>query len=460
MYNYKSMAEEVLKRDNNHITVGGGVTDDANLEVRMLRVDPTTNRLKVSAVLPSGSGITELNGLTESVQTFSKVDDTNVTLTITSAVDDHEFALGWTGQTAVSRGGTALSTIASGSVLAANSLDTLSAITSTSGTKILTNTSGTITWETASGGGNVSNTGTPVDNQIAVWTDATTIEGTTGLTYNGSNLQLTGDIGSTGTRITKGWFTDLQVTNAIAGSITGNAATATALQTARTIGGVSFNGTANITVASATGGFTVSGGNLALGTNSITMSGSIGVTGTRVTKLWATNIESTNIPTVGGTSILTSLTAPQFTTIELGHATENTLSASSGILSIEGVAIPTISNTATLTNKRITPRVLSAASYTTDTGSSINSDTQDMFSVTAQTGALLFNDPSGTPTDGQKLIITVASSTTSARALTWGSGYLATTVALPTTTEANTNQLSIGFIWSAGKTKWLCVAVA
>ena len=73
--------------------------------------------------------------------------------------------------------------------------------------------------------GDTGISGTPVDNQIAVWTDATTIEGTTGLTYNGSNLQLTGDIGSTGSRITKAWFTDLQVTNAIAGSITGNAAT-------------------------------------------------------------------------------------------------------------------------------------------------------------------------------------------------------------------------------------------
>ena len=42
-----------------------------------------------------------------------------------------------------------------------------------------------------------------MNNQIAVWTDATTIEGTTGLTYDGLNLQLTGDIGSTGSRITK-----------------------------------------------------------------------------------------------------------------------------------------------------------------------------------------------------------------------------------------------------------------
>ena len=58
-------------------------------------------------------------------------------------------------------------------------------------------------------------------------------------------------------------------------SISGNAATATlataatALATARTIGGVSFDGTANITVASATGGFAVSGGGLTFTTTTI-----------------------------------------------------------------------------------------------------------------------------------------------------------------------------------------------
>jgi hypothetical protein len=38
------------------------------------------------------------------------------------------------------------------------------------------------------GGGNVSNTGTPADGQIAVWTDATTIEGATNLTFDGSEF--------------------------------------------------------------------------------------------------------------------------------------------------------------------------------------------------------------------------------------------------------------------------------
>lgn len=69
---------------------------------------------------------------------------------------------------------------------------------------------------------------------------------------------------------------------------TGSAA---ALTTTRTIWGQNFNGTANVT------------GDLALGVSSITMSGSIGVTGTRVTKIWATDGEFTNMLTVGGTSL-------------------------------------------------------------------------------------------------------------------------------------------------------------
>lgn len=68
------------------------------------------------------------------------------------------------------------------------------------------------------------------------------------LAIGSNNLTITGSIGSTGSRVLKGWFSDLQVTNAIAGSITGNSATTTALQNARTIGGTSFDGTANIAI--------------------------------------------------------------------------------------------------------------------------------------------------------------------------------------------------------------------
>lgn len=48
-----------------------------------------------------------------------------------------------------------------------------------------------------------------------------------GLALGAGDITMTGSLGLTGSRLTKGWFTDLEVTNAIAGSVTGNAATVT-----------------------------------------------------------------------------------------------------------------------------------------------------------------------------------------------------------------------------------------
>lgn len=96
--------------------------------------------------------------------------------------------------------------------------------------------------------------------------------------------------------------------------LTGTAASLTAgkatiLATARTIGGTSFDGSGNITVATATGGFTVSGGDLALGANNLTMTGSIGATGARVTKVWATDMTVTNAITGSITGLAGTATA-------------------------------------------------------------------------------------------------------------------------------------------------------
>ena len=129
-----------------------------------------------------------------------------------------------------------------------------------------------------------------------------------------------------------------------------------------------------------------------------------------------------------------------------------------GGLTAPSGAIVGISDTQTLTNKRVTPRILSAANYTTDTGASLSCDTQDMFIVTAQAGALKFNNPAGTPTDGQKLWIAVTG--TAARALTWDTQFEASNlVALPTTT-VTTKRLDIGFVWRGATSMWHCIAVA
>lgn len=235
--------------------------------------------------------------------------------------------------------------------------------------------------------------------------------------------------------------------------------------TSRTIGGVAYDGTANITVATATGGFTVSGGNLALGTNSLTLTGSIGATGARATKVWATDVESTNMYTVGGTSLsstfaaLAGNVAQSFgaSTIELGHASANTLSASGGVLSIESVVIPTISSTNTLTNKRITKRVQSVADAATITPAA---DSDDCVDITAIAQAFTIANPSGTPTNFQQIIIRIKDNGT-ARAITWGSNFVAGGVALPSTTVLS-KILTLGFIYNTANAlnKWQLVASA
>ena len=66
----------------------------------------------------------------------------------------------------------------------------------TGGGSFTVNQSGnqTITFNASGGGGsgNVSNTGTPVNDQLAVWTNSTTIEGTTNLTFKSGELAVNG----------------------------------------------------------------------------------------------------------------------------------------------------------------------------------------------------------------------------------------------------------------------------
>ena len=103
----------------------------------------------------------------------------------------------------------------------------------------------------------------------SIGTDNFEVTGTS--TFNGAvalganSLTMTGSLGATGARLTKGWFTDLQATNAISGSITGNAATVTT--NANLTGPVTSSGNAT-TVAYVQGA-------VAVGTTSAASSGTI-----------------------------------------------------------------------------------------------------------------------------------------------------------------------------------------
>lgn len=158
-------------------------------------------------------------------------------------------------------------------------------------------------------------------------------------------------------------------------------------------------------------------------------------------------------------SILTVASNIIVATIELWHATDTTISrVSPGKIAVEWVTVPTISSTNTITNKRNQPRIVSAASYTTDTGTSLDFSTCDIFIVTAQAWALKFNNPSGSPQHWEKIIIRCKDNWT-ARALTYDTQYRAVGVTLPTTTVLS-KTLYIGWVWNTTDTKLDIIAVA
>jgi hypothetical protein len=75
-----------------------------------------------------------------------------------------------------------------------------------------------------------------------------------------------------------------------------------------------------------------------------------------------------------------------------------------------------------------------------------------MYIVTAQAEAITINNPGGQHLNGKRLIIRIKDNGT-ARAISFGSEYRATTVALPTTTTLG-KAIYLGFMFNSDETKW------
>ena len=148
-------------------------------------------------------------------------------------------------------------------------------------------------------------------------------------------------------------------------------------------------------------------------------------------------------------TVLAGLSTASNTVVTASH----TVLQAIGFLQKQVSDLPTASSTTTFTNKRVTPRVGSTTSSATPT---INTDDVDIYKLTAQTADItsFTTNLSGTPTDGQVLIIEITG--TAARAITWGSSFEASTVALPTTT-VTTNMLAVGFLYNSVTSKWRCM---
>ena len=169
----------------------------------------------------------------------------------------------------------------------------------------------------------------------------------------------------------------------------------------------------------------------------------------------------------------TDITSIAGSAAKLGGGVANNIPYQSGVGATSFLAAPTTANTAvtwdgsaivwgavvtptaaqTLTNKRTTARVGSTTSSATPT---INTDDVDIYKLTAQAVDItsFTTNLTGTPTDGQCLIIEITG--TAARTIAWGASFEASTVALPTTT-VTTAMLAVAFLYNAVTSKWRCV---
>jgi len=345
-------------------TIGTSLTASYATASTIAIFDGSKNLISAStATYPDLTELSYVKGVTSSIQTqlngkqatitpgaLTKVDDTNVTLTLggtpnTALLQATSLTLGWTGQLSLGRGGTGANlsdpgantlmgwddtdnSVAFFTIGSGLSYDHASHTLSATGGGVDFGTSGQVPYMNATDDNFDYSASLSFNSATGALSATTFIGNLTGdVTGNVSGNAGTVTVADEATDTTCfiGFFTAasgslapktnanltfnsntgvLTLGQTASASITGNAGTATALQNARTIGGVSFDGTANITVATATGGFTVSGGDLALGANNLTMTGSLGATGARLTKGWFTDAEFTNVPTVGGSVIV------------------------------------------------------------------------------------------------------------------------------------------------------------
>jgi hypothetical protein len=193
--------------------------------------DPATNTVGTTAIVDTYSGNVVTLTTTGNSQTLQSPTDTrtgskftvinNDTSTNTLTVNGIAIPIGkaqtwiWDGTAwaeidigittlpvPVIQGGTGLATIALGSILAANTLNVLSAITSTSGLKVLQNSDGVVSWGSTTGTGNIvfSNSptlvtpalGTPSSGTLTNCTFPTLNQNTTG---SAASLSISGQTG-------------------------------------------------------------------------------------------------------------------------------------------------------------------------------------------------------------------------------------------------------------------------
>lgn len=114
-------------------------------------------------------------------------------------------------------------------------------------------------------------------------------------------------------------------------------------------------------------------------------------------------------------------------------------------------------NVDTISNKRYTYRVQSISSNASTY--SINTDSYDQIHITAQTATITNITTTGTPVDGDKLLISITATATTGFTFDSAKFEASGGVALSTTTNG-TVKLLMGFGWNTETSKWRQIAVA
>jgi hypothetical protein len=97
-----------------------------------------------------------------------------------------------------------------------------------------------------------------------------------------------------------------------------------------------------------------------------------------------------------------------------------------------------------------TATVASSATPTPD------SDATDIYTVTALATDPTFGAPTGTPVNGQKLLIRIKDDGTG-RTVGWNAAYRSVAATLPTETTASKTSY-VGLIWNSTSSTWDCLA--
>lgn len=207
-----------------------------------------------------------------------------------------------------------------------------------------------------------------------------------------------------------------------------------------------------------TGDFPQTAGGVEVDVSSFDASGNFTLTGTpssypvaliyklKIAAVNWQNLVTANILDMEDVNIITqSITNGDTTHAPSGDAVFDALALKASLTGVE-----------TLTNKRITKRVVTTTASATPT---INTNNGDVFSITGQNANItsFTTNLSGSPNHGDMICIEITDNGT-ARTITWGASFAAAgTLALPTTTVISTLLRTL-FMWDSTTSKWVVAA--